>query len=169
MGLYEKALDEILEEIPNPKLGLPEKVFEFASSIVPMVNVDLLIRNEKGEILLAWRDDKFAGPVWHIPGGIIRFGETMRERIQKVAMQEVGTAVDVLGDAACVREIFSEHRERGHFISFLYECAPLAGAVIATQEKERPQAGDLRWFGACPANFIECQRAAYQMYFNGQG
>ena len=63
------------EKIENPRIGLPQEVFFLVSRLTPMVNVDLLIKDEKGRTLLAWRDDEFVGKGWHVPGGIIRFKE----------------------------------------------------------------------------------------------
>ena len=83
--------------IENPRLGLPEEVFQFASSIVPMVNVDLLVRDTQGRILLARREDKFDGSVWHIPGGIVRFQETLMERVRQVASKEIGQPISTNG------------------------------------------------------------------------
>ena len=44
-------LDELLNElemfIDDPKKGLEERIFLFISKLTPMVNVDLLIKNEK--------------------------------------------------------------------------------------------------------------------------
>ena len=68
-----KLLLEIEQYIDDPREGLTEEIFYFISKLTPLVNVDLLIKNELNETLLTWRHDKFYGPAWHIPGGIIRF------------------------------------------------------------------------------------------------
>jgi len=44
--------------ISNPSEGLPEEIFLFISKITPLINVDLLIKNDKNETLLTWREDK---------------------------------------------------------------------------------------------------------------
>ncbi len=77
-------------QVSNPSAGLPDELFFFISRTTPMVNVDLLIKDENRRTLLAWREDSIAGTGWHIPGGIIRFKETFEQRIQKVAQLEVG-------------------------------------------------------------------------------
>ena len=46
-----------------------------------MLNTELSLK----EILLTWRDDKFYGPAWHIPGGVVRYGETLENRVHLVA------------------------------------------------------------------------------------
>ena len=90
-----------------------------------MANVDLLIKNKKKQTLLIWRDDKYYGPGWHIPGGIIRFKETFSSRIHKVAESELGMSVSHTKDPITIKELFAKNRDvRGHFITFLYECCP---------------------------------------------
>jgi len=89
MNIHE-AIKYLEKEIPDPSKGLAEELFSFFSKIVPMVNVDLLIKDEKGRTLLSWRDDPIHGKGWHIPGGIIRFKETLENRILKVAETEIG-------------------------------------------------------------------------------
>ncbi len=65
----QRAMDE---EDVDPVNGLPLDLFEFSTTLLPFINVDLLIQNQKGQILLSWRDDKHYGTGWQIPGGIIR-------------------------------------------------------------------------------------------------
>ena len=79
-----EAIREILEGI-KPEEGLGEDLFLLVSSLVPIVNVDLLVYNDKGQFLLTWRDDPHCGCGWHIPGGCVRFKETCEERIRKVS------------------------------------------------------------------------------------
>lgn len=166
MNLY-NYLKDLLEHELEPRTGLPEPIFEFVSSVTPMVNVDLLIRDKDKRILLAWREDKFSGKVWHIPGGIIRFQEKMETRIQQVARKELGTGVRWNGKIVAVNEIMSDHQERGHFISFLVECVlenPDELMIWEKDEKDR-KAGELFWFSRCPYNFISCQKKVYESYF----
>ena len=54
-------LKELIKEVEkqefDPTIGLPEMLFDFATRITPMVNVDLFVRNFKKEILLTWRGE----------------------------------------------------------------------------------------------------------------
>lgn len=162
----ENSLQEILKAVGDPKNGLPEAVFAFAASVVPMVNVDLLIRDKQGRILLAWREDKFCGGVWHIPGGIVRFKETLLHRVEQVALTEIGQPVHANPVPLAINEIMSAHQERGHFISFLYECRLTEDLKIF--EKTVWEDGDLGWFLKCPSGFISCQAEVYQKYFQSE-
>lgn len=156
----------ILSAVGNAREGLPKSVFFFVSQLVPMVNVDLLIKNAQGQTLLTWREDEFYGPGWHVPGGIIRFKELAETRIQKVAESELG--VNVIADKTpiCVKEVMAKNRDvRGHFVSMLYRCE-LAGALNfaqAYQADQPKQNGHWYWHDGCPENIIP-QHEMYRTY-----
>lgn len=96
MSLQQSILDlkqEMVENSILPEKGLGDDLFLFASTLMPVVNVDLLVTNRHGQILLTWRDDGHCGTGWHIPGGCIRFRESLMERAQKTARRELGHEV----------------------------------------------------------------------------
>ena len=133
----------------DPSRGLPDAVFQFALDIVPMVNVDLLVRDTAGRTLLAWRVDAF-GRGWHVPGGIIRRGESFADRIAAVARLELGTTV--AHEAAPCRVSQLPNDGRGHFVSLLFRCAlaaPIPPGALAEPSSE-PFAGALAWRAGAP-------------------
>ena len=155
-----EALRVIDSQVPNSRNGLPEALFLLVSRMTPMVNVDLLIVNQQNEKLLTWRHDDFYGPGWHIPGGIIRFKETMAERLKKVALKEIGCEAEAIGDPLRVTEIFSQERDiRGHFISHLFK-SRLLGAPDPSRKADinSPRQGDWTWFRTAPNNLIPQHR-----------
>lgn len=151
-----KLQSEIPTALENAEKGLPDEVFSFVASITPMVNVDLLIKDDSGRILLAWRDDgKNFG--WHIPGGIIRFKETFAERLHKTALKELNA--DITFDETPIRitEIFMPYQRRGHFISFLYRCYLPNNYVIDNGVKNANEDGYLMWH-TVPPKLIDGQK-----------
>lgn len=136
--------------------GLPRRLFLKVSALTPLVNVDLLIRNSKGETLLTWRDDGHWAPGWHVPGGILRAKETLLARLKKTAREELGAGLKGRPGFVTFNELIHPRRaERGHFISFLYRCR-LAGApkaALAWKEGE-PRPGQWAWHRRCPKNLI---------------
>ena len=154
------ALIRQLESHIDPRTGgLPEELFLFVSRITPLVNVDLLIRDDSKRTLLTWRSDRFFGPGWHVPGGIIRHKEAAADRIHAVARLELGAAVTF--DPAPI--LFSENirsawRDRGHGVSLLYRCR-LAGPPDPRWRytPEAPQPGQWLWHEKCPENLIREQ------------
>jgi colanic acid biosynthesis protein WcaH len=151
------ALGYLNQVVGDPREGLPEEVFRFASTIVPMVNVDLLIKNKQGETLLTWRDDGFFPPGWHVPGGIIRYKETFHQRLEAVAANELGTRVKFTNKPIAINEIIMEPswRVRGHFISLLYECILIEPPTVAQAMHDKtPKAGEWAWHVCCPDNIL---------------
>ena len=154
-------------QIPDKTTGLPDEVFYFISRITPMVNTDLLIKDKKGRILLAWRDDEYCGKGWHIPGSIIRFKETFEHRIMETARKELGTTDIVYNKTPLlVHEIILPQLDnRAHFISFLYECSLKDDYSIANNGLSEDDSGYLAWHDACPDNLITMQEP-YRDFIN---
>ena len=166
------SLNDIIFILKNnmkkPEKGLPEEIFKFVSSITPLVNVDLLIKNDCNETLLTWRNKMYhfsAG--WHIPGGIIRFKEKMAYRIEKVAEIELGAKILFNPEPIAINEIIiPELTERGHFISFLYECNLITEPDKKLKFKGKgPKPGEWKWFYKCPDNLIEVHKKYYKTFF----
>jgi len=120
-----------------------------------MVNVDLLIKDENGRILLSWRDDQFAGVGWHLPGGILRFKEKLKKRLLKVAETEIGAAVEFDPVSIAVNQIICNHDTRGHFISLLYKCFLSGKYIPKNAGLTNIDKGYLAWHDTCPANLVE--------------
>lgn len=154
------AIQVIESHIENARLGLPQAVFELLSRLTPMVNVDLLIKDHNNRTLLAWRDDEYAGQGWHIPGGIIRYKEIAAERIQQVALSEIGQEVAFNETPLAMNQVICKHVTRGHFISFLYACS-IKKDFIPNNDALRPvDPGFLQWHEQCPDNLVE----VHEMY-----
>ncbi len=159
-GLEQATIEELVAQletrIGDSRGGLPYALFRLVSRLTPMVNVDLLIRNQLGQTMLTWRADEFYGPGWHIPGGIIRFKEHTTERIAAVARSELGAEVAPALAPVQIAEIVAPQRDvRGHFISLLYPCTLISPPDPELMWSESaPIAGGWRWFDACPADLI---------------
>ncbi len=155
MNIYE-AIKFLDKQIPNPSLGLPEEVFLFISRATPIVNVDLLIKDESGRVLLSWRDDQYAGTGWHIPGGIVRFRENLEKRLLKVAEAEIGAAVEFDPAPIALNQLIHDQRNtRGHFISILYKCFLSNKYIPKNRGLSYKDPGYLMWHDSCPVNLIK--------------
>ena len=167
MNIYD-AIVFLDSQVPNPTAGLPEELFLFASRITPLVNVDLLVQDECGRTLLSWRDDALGYLGWHIPGGIIRFKETLEQRIQQVAEHELGTRVAFDPAPIAMHEIIHPTRHtRGHFLSLLYRCRVPADYVPCNTGRGAADAGYLMWHEKCPQNLLGVHEV-YRAVINGQ-
>jgi len=160
MNIHEtiKFLDK---QIPNPSLGLTEEVFLFISRITPMINVDLLIKDENGRVLLSWRDDQYTGIGWHVPGGIVRFKENLEKRLLKVAETEIGAVVEFDPVPIAVNQLIHDQRNtRGHFISILYNCFLCSKFIPTNTGLTNTDKGYLMWHNSYPENMVK----VHEMY-----
>lgn len=153
------------EEGVNPVDGLPLDLFEFNVSLLPFVNVDLIIQDKDGRILLSWRSDNHYGTGWQIPGGIIRMMETIDDRIQKTAIREIGCEVIHYDEPMAIMEnIIRTHRdldnqlERAHNIALIYSCQVPDDYEIDNGDKAETDEGYLKWFDKFPDDLLECHK-----------
>lgn len=69
---------------------LSNEDFAYIYSKVPRFNVDLIIRNEEGGVVLVKRSIEPHIGSWHLPGGTLYKGETIYEASVRVAKAETG-------------------------------------------------------------------------------
>jgi colanic acid biosynthesis protein WcaH len=150
------AIAALEKRVPNPREGLPDDIFYYISRHTALVNVDLLIKDETGRTLLAWRNDVLTGTGWHLPGGIVRFKETLESRVRKVAETEVGVPVEFDPKPLVVNQIIHPRQDiRGHFISILYRCSLASTFVPDNKGRSASDPGYLMWHDSCPDNLLD--------------
>jgi ADP-ribose pyrophosphatase YjhB (NUDIX family) len=160
-----RAVSILESALGDPRDGLPEDVFLFVSRLTPLINVDLLIQDDRGRTLLTWRSDEFFGVGWHVPGGIIRYKETIADRIRACAREELGANVSFDPAPLLVSETIRAQSSRAHFISLLYRCGllnPLDNAKLAGPRT--PSSGEWRWHDACPSDLLDVHRHYAQFF-----
>ena len=160
----DKSANSILEYCAYPDEGLPEKIFLMVSALVPIPNVDLFIFNKKKEILLLWRDDIFFGKGWSIPGGCIRFNETLEQRVHRTALKELGQDVKIIEGPIAVRDVIRGPNKnlkypnyRGHNITIPYICG-LSDENIDSDNK------NIRWFNKIPENILKVHHVYFDLF-----
>lgn len=173
MDTLKDAIAAVDEAVPDATQGLPEDVFYMVSRLTPLVNVDLVIRNERGDTLLTWREDQYYGPSWHIPGSIIRFRETWDDRIQAAARNELRTSVRFDPEPLMVRQMFAPppRANRAHFISLLFACT-LEGELdpaMAYDGNGTPRHGQWAWHGFPPPDLIKVHIPFRSFIGRGEG
>jgi colanic acid biosynthesis protein WcaH len=149
----------------TPEDGLPPELFRFLTRMLPMINVDLLVKDDQLGTLLTWRDDELYGAGWHVPGGIIRYRETAETRIQRTAQAELGAAVEFEPAPMVIEQaIDRSRRERGHMISMLYRCRMASPPAEQLRARDAiPESGQWAWHRECPKNLIAAQ-AEYRKF-----
>jgi colanic acid biosynthesis protein WcaH len=56
----------------------------------PLISIDLVIENPKGEILLGWRSNLPAKGYWFVPGGRVLKNEHFEDAFRRISKSETG-------------------------------------------------------------------------------
>jgi len=136
-------------------LFTPEYFEKHITTVVPIINVDLIVIDNNRRILLSYRDDDNCKG-WHIPGRILRFKESLNEAIIRCALLELGevpyctTFIDFI-------EFINDTETRGHFMSFAYQVSMDLNydCNIYNTGKSETSNGFLKWFSEWPEDLIE--------------
>jgi colanic acid biosynthesis protein WcaH len=159
-----EAIEFLDKQVLDPSAGLPDEIFYYISRVTPLVNVDLLIKDERGRTLLSWRNDQYAGQGWHLPGGVVRFRETLETRVKKVAETEIGSPVEFNPNPIAINQIICNNKNRSHFISILYDCSLASDFVPQNKGLSSADAGYLKWHTGCPDDLLKFQEI-YRKFF----
>ncbi len=90
--------------------SLPQAEYEAVYARVPRLTVELVIASPDG-ILLTRREAGPCASLWHIPGGTVRYGETLTDAVVRVAREELG--MEVLNDGLLGYIEYPSHLEQG--------------------------------------------------------
>lgn len=75
--------------MPNPH-HLPPDLFTTIVQHTPLISIDLIVKNDSGEVLLGKRLNAPARGYWFTPGGRIYKNETMADAFKRIAHDELG-------------------------------------------------------------------------------
>jgi colanic acid biosynthesis protein WcaH len=56
----------------------------------PLIAIDLIVWNKRGEVLMGFRNNSPARGTWFVPGGRIRKNETLEKAFQRISGDELG-------------------------------------------------------------------------------
>lgn len=120
---------------------LPEHDYNFIYSRAPRICVDIVIKSQTSVHLIEREIAPYKGK-WHLPGGRVRFRESIQKAIQRIAKTEIGMGVKVictLGFMEFTREV--QQGNKRHSISIAFLCEPnkrLATRVIKDKFQIHP-------------------------------
>ncbi len=68
--------------------------FLSAVTLAPLVSLDLVVLNPRGEVLLGLRTNRPAEGYWFVPGGRVQKDERLDAAFRRLCIDELGTAVE---------------------------------------------------------------------------
>lgn len=148
--------------------GLGTELFLFSSTLIPVVNVDLLLTIQSMRFCLRGEMILTLARGGHIPGGCVRFKEKLMDRVQKTAITEFGEEVICRPEPIKVFEIFTsryrdeieDQKERAHFITLVYACKFKDETMLLERQKAEydSKPGYLKWFSELPGDLLDVQK-----------
>lgn len=134
-------------------MKLSSEEFKTLYSKVPRLTVEIVVKNENGTLLTLRNVPPYEG-WWHIPGGTVRFKESIRKAVKRIAKAELGVDCNIsefLG--------YIEYLNNTPFGGFDYPVG-LAFLVkpISNHFKTDFQGSDIRYFKKLPKKVIKEQR-----------
>ncbi len=131
-------------------MTLDDKRFLEIVDVMPLVAVDLIIRNSQGQVLLGKRRNRPAQGLWFVPGGRIRKSELISDAVVRISQSELGIRIrgDETGFFGVFEHIYDDNFLGAadisiHYISLAYECE----LKDDSQVKLDGQHSDVRWWG----------------------
>lgn len=134
--------------------------FKQIYSEVPRLCVDLVIQTGEGILLTKREMEPYKG-YWHLPGGTVLFQEKILDTIQRIAQEEVGIQVIILGLGGFI-EFLQEKRDNKlfHSVSLGVVCEPKDAAKIKLSKT-------VRLFKDSPKHTIPEQKKFLEEFFLG--
>ena len=138
--LIVEHLGELRQVLQQNDLHLKPRTQQFEKNHPPIVTVGGLIYNSHGEVLMV-RTHKWSG-LWGIPGGKVKWGETLVEALGRELKEETGLEVaDVkfvlVQDCIHSKEFYRD----AHFVLLNYTCRCVGEPVVKLNDEAR----ESRW------------------------
>jgi colanic acid biosynthesis protein WcaH len=127
---------------------LDKESFRQIVASTPLISIDLIVRNEVGQVLLGQRLNRPAQGYWFVPGGRVRKDERLAAAFERLTEDELGirlpiASADFLGPFEhFYPDNFSGTDFSTHYVVLGYEL--ISGTSLDTLPVE--QHSDYQWF-----------------------
>jgi ADP-ribose pyrophosphatase YjhB (NUDIX family) len=131
---------------------LSQEEFNSIYSKVPRLTVEIVIKNKSGKIYLTKRAIEPCKGKWHLPGGTVRYGESMVDAVKRITKRELGVDVKTLKNVGYIE--YPSHYNKGldSPVGIVFEVLNFDGSLLLNEESQ-----DGKWCGRLPANMHEEQ------------
>ncbi|MDB5823127.1 MAG: GDP-mannose mannosyl hydrolase, partial [Herminiimonas sp.] len=128
-------------------MKLDKERFRSVIETTPLVAIDLVVRNKRGEVLLGRRRNRPAQNSWFVPGGRIFKNERLADALKRISETEIGTVIKV-GQLLGVFDHFFDDNVFGiesmstHYVALVYQCEIDSNVNITPDEQNE----ELKWW-----------------------
>ncbi len=108
-----------------------------------IVGVPVVIKNSKGEILLAKRNkNMYAYPnYWNLPGGLMQYGEQPRDTAKREAEEEVGAKIKIIKQLKNIYNSLPNKQSGFQSIGI-----PFEGKILSGKPYPKDETQEIGWF-----------------------
>jgi len=123
-------------------MWLPDETFKSVIQHTPLISIDLIVRNEQGEVLLGKRVNAPAKGYWFVPGGRVRKNETLDDAFVRLVKEELGIESGMTRADAKFLGVFEHFYDdcvfgsdvSTHYIVLGYEISQKIGVQLPKQQ-----------------------------------
>lgn len=72
---------------------LSEQTFQTIIGATPLISIDLIVKNPRGEVLLGYRTNRPAKGYWFVPGGRVQKNERLDKAFRRLTLAELGVEI----------------------------------------------------------------------------
>lgn len=126
---------------------LTQEEFDTIYAKVPRLTVEVIVKNGANSIYLTKRAIEPCRGQWHLPGGTVRFGETMTEAVKRIAQRELGIDVEQSKNVGYIE--YPSHYKNGLDcpVGIVFEVESHSGTLRPNNESQ-----ESGWFTEVPEN-----------------
>lgn len=132
---------------------IPDHLYREIISVIPIVCVDVVIRNEAGKVLLLRRKNEPLKDQWWVVGGRIHAGEPARQACVRKTFEESGLAIEELEFLGFYEDVFDKNSfdeaKPYHTLSLVFETRVTKKQAIHLDAQHTEWA----WFDSLPDRF----------------
>jgi ADP-ribose pyrophosphatase YjhB (NUDIX family) len=137
----------------SDKHPLTQKEFDHIYSKVPRLTIEIIIKNNRGEIYLSRRNVNHGitaacNGLWHLPGGTVRFGERLTDAVIRIAKRELGVSVTSPELKGYIEYPSHFDHNMDSPVGIVFEVISWEGDFMLNKESE-----ESGWFDTIPTNF----------------
>ena len=152
----------------KPASWLDRDTFRQIVSGTPLISIDLIVRNEHGQVLLGQRLNRPAQGYWFVPGGRVRKDERLADAFYRLTQEELGRALP-LSDACFLgpfehfyNDNFSGSDFSTHYVVLGYAVTLQSDVLLELPEVQH---GAYRWFDTDELMQSDVVHAHTKLYF----
>ena len=136
---------------------IPENFYRDVISVLPIICVDVVIRNESGKVLLARRRNEPIKGHWRVVGGRRLSEESARQACIRKTLEETGLKINELSFLGFYEDVFDKNAfdvaKPYHTLSLVFETQMSIEQVEQTIHLDS-QHSEWGWFDELPDRFI---------------